>query len=57
MCCHKKEESQSEESQCCFIEHKEKVIPCVLGVFAAFFVIVGFILGHKFLCKKDSDEF
>jgi len=48
---------KNEETQCCVAANKEKIIPCALGIISGIFIIVGIILGHKFLCKEKPEEF
>lgn len=54
MCCDKKE-----DSQCCVIAHKDKIVLCALVALMIAFTIAGFIIGHRFIgkgCCKDQDE-
>jgi|ADurb_H2B_02_Slu_FD_contig_71_730424_length_209_multi_2_in_0_out_0_1 hypothetical protein len=48
---------KNEETQCCIAADKDKVIPCVLAIISVIFVIAGIILGHKFMCKDEPEEF
>lgn len=54
MCCNK-----NEDSQCCMMAHKDKIIPCALVALTITFTIVGFVIGHRFMgngCCKSQDE-
>lgn len=54
MCCNK-----NEDSQCCVMTNKDKIVPCALVALMIVFTIVGFIIGHRFIgkgCCKDLDE-
>lgn len=55
MCCNK-----NEDSQCCVMAHKDRIVPCALVTLTIAFTIVGFIIGHRFIgkgcCCKDQDE-
>lgn len=55
MCCDEKE-----NSQCCVMGHKDKIVPCALVALTITLTIVGFIIGYRFIGKggfeEDQDE-
>lgn len=55
MCC-----KTNEDSQCCMMANKEKIIPCALVTLTIALTIAGFIIGHhgigKGCCKEKFNE-
>ena len=55
MCCNK-----NEDSQCCVMAHKDKIVACALVTLTIAFTVTGFIIGHRMMgkgcCKKSEQE-
>lgn len=54
--CYKK----NEDSHCCMMVNKEKIIPCAVVTLTIALTIAGFIIGHHIIgkgcCKKMLEE-
>ena len=51
--------NKNEDSQCCVMDHKNKIVPCALIALTIAFTIAGFIIGHHCIgkkCCKEADE-
>lgn len=54
MCC-----NENENSQCCIMTYKDKIVPCAMVVLTIAFTVLGFIIGRRFVskgCCKIQDE-